>query len=161
MNNQDLLLQIVQTWRISETPEYRGFRCANCQEYKNKAWYHWINTDGYRLPIHLCDDTCEKAFRENRIKIDVTKKQMVDIERFGSSYTYSPTAIEKFERIITSWPEYKDPELKAFTCDECEKELDIDSNDGQKKGYHVWYKTIDNTLAELHFHKSCAENFGI
>jgi len=35
-----LLLEIVETWQPSEYPEYRGFRCANCQQYKNQAWYH-------------------------------------------------------------------------------------------------------------------------
>lgn len=161
MNNQDLLLQIIQTWRISETPEYRGFRCANCQEYKNEAWYHWINAGGYRLPIHLCDDICEKTLQNNSIQIDENKRQIIDKEKFGSTYAYSPQAIKRFEEIIGSWPEYKDPELKIFSCDECKKELDIDSSDGQRKGYHVWYKTKENTLAELHFHKSCAKHLSI
>jgi hypothetical protein len=59
-------------------------------------------------------------------------------------------------RRLATWPEYKEPELKVFTCDLCNKELDIDEKDGVRKGYHVWWKMDDNTLAELHFHKDCA-----
>lgn len=40
MDKQELLLKIVKTWSLNQNPEYRGFRCANCQEYIKKAWYH-------------------------------------------------------------------------------------------------------------------------
>lgn len=152
---QETLLKIVKTWRLSEKPEYRGFRCANCQEYKNEAWYHWVTTGGYRLPIHLCNDTCEPAFQTRTLTIDESKMSDVNRESFGSSYAYSPTAIEQFKKIVSSWPEYKKPELKTFTCDLCGQELHVDT-DGIRKGYHVWWKMEDNTLAELHFHKDCA-----
>ncbi len=158
---QSLLLDIVLTWKISEIPEYRGFRCANCQQYKNEAWYHWVGTGEYKLPIHLCNDTCENAFREKTIHIDQKKKQVVDRASFGKIYTFSPVATSKFREIVSSWPEDKNPELKAFTCDLCEKDLEIDT-DGVRKGYHVWWKMDDRrTLAELHFHRTCADSLGI
>lgn len=159
---QKILLKIVETWRLSEKPEYRGFRCAHCQQYKNEAWYHWVNRGDYKLPIHLCNDTCEPAFQNNSIQIDETKRQSVDRETFGSSYKYSENAIKRFKEIVASWPEYKEPELKAFTCDDCGKNLDIDNTDGLRKGYHAWWKMDDGkTLLELHFHKDCAAPLGI
>ncbi len=75
---QKILLSIVETWRLSEKPEYRGFRCANCQQYKNKARYHWVNTAGCKFPIHMCDDTCEPEFQNNSIVVDESKRQPVD-----------------------------------------------------------------------------------
>lgn len=162
IEEQDILLQIVETWKISEVPEYRGFRCANCQQYRNEAWYHWLNIGGYKLPIHMCDDTCEPLFQNNSIKIDDTRRQIVDRTNFGNSYTYSPEAVKRFNEIAASWPEYKKPELKAYTCDLCNKKLNIDSTDGIRKGYHVWWKMRDDkTLVELHFHKDCAASMGI
>lgn len=159
---QKVLLSIVETWRLSEKPEFRGFRCANCQEYKNEAWYHWVNTGGYKLPIHMCADTCEPAFQNNSIKIDESKRQRVDREHFGNSYIYTLEAIKLFRNIVSSWPEHKEPELKQFTCDLCNNELEIDKIDGLRKGYHVWWNDKNNkTLAELHFHENCAASFGI
>ncbi len=83
-------------------------------------------------------------------------------ESFGTSYHYTPKAIKRFREIVSSWPEYKKPELKTFTCDECEKELKIDKDDRIRKGFHVWWKMDDGkTLAELHFHKEGAAPLGI
>jgi type II secretory ATPase GspE/PulE/Tfp pilus assembly ATPase PilB-like protein len=31
--DKEKLLRIVQSWNINKGPEYRGFRCANCQRY--------------------------------------------------------------------------------------------------------------------------------
>ncbi len=156
---QEILLKIVETWNPSMKPEYRGFRCANCQKYKNEAWYHWVHTGGYRLPIHMCTDTCEPQFQNGTINIDESKRKQVIREEFNP--TYSEKTEKRFDEIIASWPEYKKPELKAYTCDECEQDLDIDT-DVQRKGWHVWYKMPDDfTLAELHFHKSCAKKIGL
>lgn len=158
---QSLLIQIVGTWEIKEVPEYRGFRCAYCQEYKNEAWYHWVNTGGFKLPIHLCNDNCEPKFQNSTLTVDSKKYQALDKSNFGDSYTFSPKAIQKFQEIVSSWPEYKAPELKAFTCDLCEKDLEIDKSDNVRKGYHVWYKMPDTTLVELHFHRACAQSLEI
>jgi len=48
------LLKIVKTWNLSKKPEYRGFRCANCQKYMRKAWHYWLNEGGYKTPVHFC-----------------------------------------------------------------------------------------------------------
>ena len=94
---QQLLLEIVETWSPSQFPEYRGFRCANCQQYKNEAWYHWVNSGDYRLPIHICDDTCEPQFKKGTIKIDQSKREKVDRSSFGNEYKYSEKAVERFK----------------------------------------------------------------
>jgi len=155
-------LEIVQTWKLSENPEYRGFRCANCQEYKNQAWYHWANVGGYKLPVHMCNDRCEQEFKSGQIKIDPSKRTTVDRNSFGNTYKFQPETVERFEQIVASWPEYKESQLKSFFCDLCNNNLDIDPIDQQVKGYHVWWKMPDEkTLAELHFHKNCAHKIGI
>lgn len=159
---QEVLLQIIQTWRPSEKPEYRGFRCANCQQYKNEAWYHWLNIGNYKLPVHMCNDTCEPKLINGLIQVDASKIQQVDRNNFGNSYLYNPGTITRFAEIVSSWPNYKEPQLKNFSCDECQKDLDIDPLDGQRKGYHTWWKMPDGkTLAELHFHKECGNKLGI
>lgn len=157
-SEQSLLLDIVKTWNISESPEYRGFRCANCQEYKNIAWYHWVTTGGFRLPIHLCDDTCEKALKSGELNVDKTKQKEIDRNTFGKTHSYTPEAVTTFRNIVSSWPDESKPLLKAFTCDLCEKDLDLE--DGIRKGWHVWWNT-NGTLTELHFHKACGASIGI
>lgn len=156
---QETLLAIVETWKLSEKPEYRGFRCANCQQYKNQAWYHWLNTEGYILPVHLCGDKCEPAFQGCQIKIDSGKKVEIDRQSFGNGYRFKPETIERFKEIVSSWPEHREPELKVFYCDECGDDLDTDPTDGLRKGYHVWWKMPDGkTLTEFHFHKKCGNS---
>jgi hypothetical protein len=158
---QQLLLDIAETWNLSEIPEYRGFRCANCQEYKNKAWYHWLNSGGYKLPIHLCDEKCEKEFQKNAVRIDFTRKKIVNRNSFGSKYIFNSQSVERFEEIVSLWPDYRKPELKVFFCDECKKDLYMDYLDNQRKGFHVWWKTKNDILIELHFHKECGKKLGI
>lgn len=159
---QDLLLKIVETWRPNPIPEYRGFRCANCQQYKNQAWYHWLNTAGYRLPVHMCTDTCEPAFQNASITIAQDKRQTVDRPTFGQSYPYPSPAVQAFRNIVAAWPDAAPPQLKAFTCDLCHQDLDIDPQGSQRKGYHVWWLMDDGTtLAELHFHRHCAQQLEI
>lgn len=162
---QELLLQIVETWRPSAKPEYRGFHCASCQEYKNEAWYHWLNKGDYRLPVHMCNDKCEPLFRNGQIQIDEGKREIVDRSTFGNAYSYSTPAIKRFRQIVDAWPEYEKPKLKTFSCDDCGKDLDMEKlPDGseQRQGYHVWWEMGDNkTLAELHFHKSCGDALGV
>lgn len=160
---QELLLKIVETWNPSQTPEYRGFRCGNCMDYKNEAWYHWLNAEGYRLAIHLCDDKCELAFQNGTLKIE-GKEAKFDRTTFGSQYEYSDAAKKRFREIVASWPEYEGPKLKAFVCDDCGQDLTMEKfPDGkkQRQGYHVWWKMPDQTLTELHFHRDCANKLDI
>lgn len=159
---QAILLSIVETWRISELPEYRGFRCAHCQQYKNEAWYHWVNTGGYKLPIHLCDEGCHQALQAQSLTVDASKRQKVNRVSFGKNVNYSPRAVRRFQEIVHSWPDNAPPEKKAFSCDECGLALESDPADGMRKGFHVWWKMPDGyTLAELHFHRECAHQLGI
>lgn len=60
--SQEILLKIVKTWNINKKPEYRGFRCANCQKYIHKAWHRQLNKGGYRTPVHFCS-SCEAKFK--------------------------------------------------------------------------------------------------
>jgi len=53
LNKKDLL-KTVHSWNIKKDPEYRGFRCASCQNYLRKAWHIWFNSDHYQCEIHLC-----------------------------------------------------------------------------------------------------------
>lgn len=164
-DEQKALLDIVSTWNPSEWPEYRGFRCANCQQYRNEAWYHWVNSGNFKLPIHLCDDLCEPNFQAKILKINENKRTKIDRNTFGNTYKYSEKALKRFREIVHSWPEYKKPELKAFTCDQCNQTLTMEQlPDGtqQRQGYHVWWKMDDGkTLAELHFHKDCGRELDI
>lgn len=64
MHNQKTFLKIVQTWKISYTPEYRGLRCADCQRYMHKAYHHFLNYGGFKCPVHLCQE-CEAKFRKD------------------------------------------------------------------------------------------------
>jgi uncharacterized protein YlaI len=161
-NIQQLLLAIVQTWRPSEQPEYRGFRCAYCQQYKNESWHHVLTTGQYLLPVHMCNDKCEAILQNNALTIDSTKIQSINRDTFGNNYVYTPKTSRRFNEIIASWSLIEKPILKAFCCDECGESLSIDPSDRIRKGYHVWYKMPDNiTLAELHFHRHCAERIGI
>lgn len=159
-SDQDILLSIVRTWNISESPEYRGFRCANCQQYKNKAWYHWVYTGGFHLPIHLCEESCEELLRENALQI--TKKNIHEINHaeFGKTSIYTPQSVETCKKIISSWKHDTKPMLKAFTCDYCSQDLDVDPSDNLRKGWHVWWNN-EGILTEFHFHKSCGMEIGI
>lgn len=65
MDNQKILLKIVKTWNINPNPEYRGFRCANCQKYMHKAWHHQLNYGGFKTPVHFCN-RCERKFSSKR-----------------------------------------------------------------------------------------------
>jgi len=64
---QKNLLRIVKTWKISDKPEYRGFRCASCQKYIHKAWHHQLRTGGYRTPVHFCN-LCKAKLNTLRMK---------------------------------------------------------------------------------------------
>jgi len=62
-----ILLRIVKTWDIQEKPEYREFRCANCQRYIFKAWHYYLDEGGYKTPVHFCKK-CGDKLGLNKIK---------------------------------------------------------------------------------------------
>jgi len=58
--NKEKLLKTVQSWNIKKEPEYRGFRCANCQKYIRKTWHIWFDHEGFKCEVHLY----KKYFKE-------------------------------------------------------------------------------------------------
>lgn len=156
MDEQAILLKIVQTWNISSTPEYRGFRCAYCQRYRNQSWYHWLRSGKFIVPLHLCNEKCHTKFEQGELEF----KTNLNYRRNVLSYSYSEKAKEAFDEIISKWDKEAKPQLKAFICDSCSKDLDIDTTDGYRKGYHVWYEMKNGDYAELHFHKRCFDLLG-
>jgi hypothetical protein len=147
--SQELLLRIVKTWNLNEKPEYRGFRCANCQEYMNKAWYHWLTEGGYRAPVHFCE-SCESDYESSKMVI-AKPEVAVDMKRFGMKF---PEELERlFRELQSKWDTDADPVYKTFTCDKCDKDM--------QKAYHVWFNMDNTLLVEEHFCKECGDELGL
>lgn len=138
------LLRIVETWKLQEKPEYRGFRCANCQKYMHKAYYYWLKGGGFLTPVHFCKK-CQKKFESLKIKI-MKPSLTVNRKTFGLDFEKKITKICK--DIIKKWDTKAKPIYKIFTCDNCKKNM--------YKAYHTWLN-IDNCLAEVHFCKNCGD----
>lgn len=155
-NNQPLLLEIVKRWSTSEKPEYRGFRCANCQAYfKKEAYHHFLMTGGFLCPVHFCD-ACEALFQKGTIEI--TKPVVaLDHKAFGKDHPYKLETVAVFKKLIASWAEmYKTVVLKSFTCDICQQPLEKNAT-GQQEGCHVWWNN-EGVLVELHFCEKCGDD---
>lgn len=149
---QQALLKIVQTWNLSKDPEYRRFRCANCQTHMLGAvFHHLLNLGGFICPVHLCRN-CQAQFNTGVI---ASQNPPAKIDR--PIFNFLP---ENVAGIVESWNKEQDgPILKEISCDYCNKPLEKD-NEGYPEGFHIWWKNNDN-LVEVHFDKSCAEKFGI
>jgi len=143
--NPRILLQIVQTWNLNPNPEYRGFRCANCQKYMRKAWYHWLTEGGYKTPVHFCND-CEEKFKSNKIKIN---KPKIVINR--SRFKLSGEKKDELMRLPKKWNTKVRPIYKMFTCDSCNRDM--------YRAYHIWL-TEKGNLIEVHLCKKCGEKMG-
>jgi len=128
MSDQKLLLEIVQTWDLAVEPEHRGFRCANCQEYMQQAWHHWLTEGDYVTPIHFCD-SCQKKYEVGELEV---KNPPVEIDRATFGKQYSPKTLEIMDDILENWDTGSDPVLKKFGCDQCKKDFP------DTKGFHVW-----------------------
>jgi hypothetical protein len=169
---QETLLAIVRGWNPSAIPEYRGFRCAACQRQINAAWYHWLHSTEYFLPVHLCDERCEALFRAGTLlptpaggDASATRPAPKS-QPLNNADLYSAAATRRFREIVTLWRAAPTtPVLRAFTCDACGGELLMDAGpDGtpQRQGYHVWWEMEpEHTRVELHFHRDCAHALGI
>lgn len=57
-------MKIVKSWNINMNPEYRGFRCANCQKYIKKAWHYLLSGGYFNTPVHFCAN-CNTKFSKN------------------------------------------------------------------------------------------------
>lgn len=154
MQDSEILRSIVDIWDISPKPEYRGFRCANCQKYINESYYHWLQDDQYYAPVHFCTD-CQSKFLSGELQPAVSSSHRErDLTVFNKQY--SSAAQEVFASIVATWQPAASDAATIFYCDKCGRELDIDAADGQRKGYHVWW-LHDGRLHELHFHRGCGD----
>lgn len=68
MEEQKILLKIVQSWKINPRPEYRGFRCADCQRYLHKAWHNFLDYGGFKTQIHFCKGCWKKNGKGGKYK---------------------------------------------------------------------------------------------
>lgn len=162
---QQMLLAIVHSWRPSAIPEYRGFRCAFCQSPINAAWHHWLLSDDYALPVHLCDERCESRFQAGTLPIDPATHTAGPAQPLDNAGLYSEEATRRFREIVQSWTAHTRPALHTFTCDACGGELLMEPGpDGmlRRQGYHVWWQMEpEHKRVELHFHRACGQALGI
>ena len=142
------LLRIVETWKLSEKPEYRGFRCANCQRYMHKAYYYWLNDGGYLTPVHFCKK-CQKKFELSKIQIT---KPRLSVNRKTFGLDFGKDFIERCKNLIKKWNTKAKPTYKIFTCDNCGKNM--------YKAYHCWLN-INGLLIEIHFCEKCGNKLGL
>lgn len=141
---ENILLKIIQTWNLSLWPEYRGFRCANCQKYMNKAWYHWLDNGGYRTPVHFCKN-CERDFRTAKIEV---KKPQIKVDRAKFDPKLPRRIRTRIGKIADRWNTAARPIYKMFVCDECDRKM--------TKAWHVW-ANLKGLLVETHFCKECGK----
>jgi len=146
MGKQDFLLRIVKTWNLNPKPEYRGFRCADCQKYMKKAWHYWLNKGGYKSPVHFCSK-CNKDFELDRLEV---KKPTLKVNK--SKFLKFPRNISlKLKEIVDKWNIKTRPAYKVFACDNCAENM--------HKAYHVW-AVQEKILTETHFCKQCGDKIG-
>jgi len=119
------LLKIVETWSLSQKPEYRGFRCANCQKYIHKGYYYWLDGGDYKTPVHFCKK-CQRKFESGKIKIT---KPTIPVNRQTFGLNFPENFIHLFKNLIQNWDTKAKPIYKIFTCDNCGKNM--------YKTYHV------------------------
>lgn len=139
MDEQKLLLEVVERWNPNPKPEYRGFRCANCQKYnlQDGAWHHLLSSGGFLNPVHFCDE-CEAKFNASNLQLTSPKTE-VDIRNFSQ-------IPENLRQIVSLRPKNSKVVKKQIECDNCGKPL--------QEAYHVWFN-MDETLVEMHFDKDC------
>lgn len=141
---------MVQAWKPKEKPEYRGFRCANCQKSLYKAWHHWYEGGLYKTPVHLCNK-CEFNFKSFEAKI-VKPKVSLNITKFYSIQDFQEKIKTELKEIVDNWSTKSKPVYKTFTCDSCGKNM--------HKAYHFWFR-IKEVLSEAHFCKKCGDKLGL
>ena len=141
MDEQKLLLEIVERWNPNPDPEYREFRCANCQQYnlEDGAWHHLLNSGDFLNPVHFCDG-CEAKFKNSSLEITGPKTE-VDIRNFSQ-------IPENLRQIVSLWPKDSKVVKKQIECDNCGSLL--------QEGYHTWFN-MNGTLIEMHFDKDCGK----
>ena len=139
---QDVLFRVVQTWKLNPKPEYRGFRCANCQRYLHKAWHHWVTSGGYRTPVHLCQN-CERLLKQDKLKARGPRRPALKSRFYKNLSVRVRGQLRNFLGRTLTRPVYK-----GFACDKCRT--------GVLKAYHVW-SFLRGSLNELHLCKRCGD----
>ncbi|OHA62206.1 MAG: hypothetical protein A3E07_01700 [Candidatus Wildermuthbacteria bacterium RIFCSPHIGHO2_12_FULL_45_9] len=142
---QEELLRIVERWNINPNPEYRGFRCAQCQEYIIKAWHHWLKEGGYKTPVHVCQ-VCQQNIQEGNEGNDSETKE---IERAKFQDNLPSSIFRDISGIVDKWELPDEAVLLPFTCDKC--------HDQVEQAWHIW-TLLDTYLVETHFCKKCGAN---
>jgi len=144
--DQGKLLAIVETWNLSAEPEFRGFRCANCQEYlSGRAWHYLLHEGCYITPVHFCVK-CKCEF-ESSAPIE---KQRIHVDRSRFKPLFSQTTESTLDEISRQWNLACAPVYKDLTCDFCGKPLP------GVQAYHVWRNNA-GTLIEYHFDRFCGD----
>lgn len=152
MDKQKALQDIVNTWDINPLPTFRGFKCGNCQKYINEAYYHWLNSSQFYLPVHFCT-SCQKLLKENKLEINISKGKHPKQDDFP---ILSESTKRTFADIVSRWSPHESNNPTPFFCDDCQGKLDNDRSDEMRKGYHVWWPN-EGRLHELHFHRKCGD----
>ena len=148
-DKQIKLLALVQSWKINDHPEYRGFRCANCQKYMTDgAWHHLLTSGGYITQVHFCNN-CEDSFNQSTPGTN-EPRATIDKSKFKFECTQENQAI--LRKIIDVRKITPTDTYKVFTCDLCGEAFPKD--EGYQKAYHVWCN-IDENLVEFHFDERC------
>lgn len=141
-SEQDILLAILKTWDIKPKPEFRGFRCANCQEYMESAWHHFLHSGGFVTPIHFCDG-CEEGFKAGMLKIPAKEGSL---PREDPGFSYAGRALEIMKGIAAGWT--FTVEKKQFSCDLCFHAF------RDLRAWHVWID-MGEKMVEEHFCNTC------
>lgn len=148
-SKQTVFVNIIQTWYISDKPKFRPFTCGHCHTvFQGPAYHHWVNTENYKTPIHLCQ-SCEQVIHDGTLTATFPKnaKHEKTVEE-----EYSETVKKAFDDIISAWDTTKDPGFKVFTCDKCKQE--VPRANGLQQACHCWYQK-GNVLSEVHLCKAC------
>lgn len=146
--NQKTLLTIVKNWRINLRPEFRGFRCAVCQEYVEAAWHYWLAICGFITSVHFCN-TCNQKLKTNQLELKNSKT-----EKSITKIQYGKNLENKLREIRETWQTKEPPKFKEFTCDKCMNPLP------NAQGYHAWFSG-DGLISEFHFDRKCAHEIGL
>lgn len=140
---------VVNTWNISPTPEYRGFRCGACQRELMKAWHHVQKSKKMLCPVHLCDD-CQRMYLKGSGEELVGNRAQGSVpEKTGEYASVLRDMLREAARKIVF---RKTKEMRAFSCDGCGEIV--------KEAWHIW-DTQDGRLVEVHMCNQCGSKGGL
>lgn len=141
--SQAWLASLVASWDISAEPEFRGFRCAACQQLMmGAAWHYWCETRTVVTPVHLCGECHDKA-------PSPALHRPVDRSR---RWPPAVTATPGLRRALAAQPRPHGV-WQEFRCDRC------GGNDARM--WHIWRSLPDGRLAEGHLCGDCGAPAGL